>query len=54
MSGSGERDDGDAFLIVRPFMWRELGLKGVQLLVFARVYGFCAGGGIYLRFSGGV
>ena len=37
MSGSGERDDGDAFLIVRPFMWRELGLKGVQLLVFARV-----------------
>lgn len=47
MSGSGERDEGDAFLIVRPFMWRELGLKGVQLLVFARVYGFCAGGGSF-------
>lgn len=36
---------GDAFLIVHPFMWRELGLKGTQLLVFARVYGFCKGGG---------
>jgi len=47
VSGSGERDGGDAFLIVRRFMWRELGLKGVQLLVFARVYGFCAGGGSF-------
>lgn len=37
----------DAFLITRPFMWRELGLKGTQLLVFARIYGFCKGGGCF-------
>lgn len=37
----------DAFLVIRPFMWRELGLKGTQLLVFARIYGFCKGGGCF-------
>lgn len=39
----------DAFLIIHPFMWRELGLKGIQLLVFARVYGFCKGGGTFFE-----
>lgn len=39
--------DGDAFLILRPFMWRELGLKGTALLVFARIYGFCKDGGTF-------
>ena len=39
----------DAFLIIHPFMWRELGLKGTQLLVFARVYGFCKGGGTFFE-----
>lgn len=39
--------DGDAFLILRPFMWKELGLKGAVLLVFARIYGFCKDGGTF-------
>lgn len=39
----------DAFLIIHPFMWRQLGLKGIQLLVFARVYGFCKGGGTFFE-----
>lgn len=47
MSAGEDRDGDGAFLIVHPFMWRELGLKGVQLLVFARVYGFCKGGGSF-------
>ena len=43
----GEPGSCDAFLIIRPFMWRDLGLKGTQLLVFARIYGFCKGGGCF-------
>lgn len=39
--------DGDAFLVLRPFMWKELGLKGTALLVFARIYGFCKDGGTF-------
>ena len=39
--------DGDAFLILHPFMWKELGLKGTSLLVFARIYGFCKDGGTF-------
>lgn len=39
--------DGDAFLILHPFMWKELGLKGTALLVFARIYGFCKDGGTF-------
>lgn len=39
--------DGDAFLILHPFMWKELGLKGTVLLVFARIYGFCKDGGTF-------
>ena len=39
--------DSDAFLVLRPFMWKELGLKGTALLVFARIYGFCKDGGTF-------
>lgn len=39
--------DGDAFLVLHPFMWKELGLKGTTLLVFARIYGFCKDGGTF-------
>lgn len=39
--------DSDAFLILHPFMWKELGLKGTVLLVFARIYGFCKDGGTF-------
>ena len=37
----------DTFLVVYPFMWEQLGLKGVELLVFARAYGFCKNGGSF-------
>lgn len=39
--------DGDAFLVLHPFMWKELRLKGAALLVFARIYGFCKDGGTF-------
>ena len=39
--------ESDAFLILHPFMWKELGLKGTTLLVFARIYGFCKDGGAF-------
>ena len=35
-----ERSD-EAFIIVREFMTRGLGLTGLPLLVYARIYGFC-------------
>ena len=35
----------DSFLVVHRFMWGRLGLSGTTLLVFARIYGFCSGGG---------
>jgi len=34
-------DQKEGYLVVFPFMMRELGLQGTELLVFARVYGFC-------------
>lgn len=37
----------DPFLVLYPFMWKDLGLKGVELLVFARVFGFCKRGGSF-------
>lgn len=37
--------DGGAFLILCPLMWKELGLRGTALLMFARIYGFCRDGG---------
>lgn len=39
-----ERSDKDQFLVIHDFMLRHLGLKGVQLLLYARIYGFCQGG----------
>ncbi len=41
-----ERSD-DAFIIVREFMTRGLGLSGLPLLVYARIYGFCGSGSPY-------
>ncbi|MBQ9021925.1 MAG: hypothetical protein IJ113_07970 [Eggerthellaceae bacterium] len=34
----------DGFVVIREFMWRDLGLSGVPLLVFARAHGFCLRG----------
>lgn len=39
------RTPADSFLVVHRFMWERLGLSGTTLLVFARIYGFCSGGG---------
>ena len=39
-TGMAERSD-EAFIIVREFMTRGLGLTGLPLLVYARIYGFC-------------
>lgn len=33
------------FVVAHRFMWRDLGLSGVTLLVYARIYGFCRDGG---------
>ncbi len=35
----------DRYIVVREFMTRGLGLAGLPLLVYARIYGFCSGGG---------
>ena len=35
------------FLVLYPFMWKTLGLKGTTLLVFARIFGFCKRGGFF-------
>lgn len=32
------------FVVVHEFMWKDLGLTGVALLVYARVFGFCRHG----------
>lgn len=37
-----EHDDG--FVVVRRFMWKDLGLSGVTLMVYARICGFCESG----------
>ncbi|WP_371297991.1 hypothetical protein [Paraeggerthella sp.] len=34
----------ERFLVVYQFMWQKLGLDGVALRVFARIYGFCKDG----------
>lgn len=34
-------DQKEGYLVVFPFMMRDLGLQGTELLVFARIYGFC-------------
>lgn len=43
-----ERGD-EAFIIVREFMTRGLGLTGLPLLVYARIYGFCESGSPYFE-----
>ena len=35
----------DRYIVVREFMTRGLGLAGLPLLVYARIYGFCRSGG---------
>lgn len=35
----------DEFVVAHRFMWRDLGLSGVSLMVYARIYGFCRDGG---------
>lgn len=42
-SGSG----GDEFIVVHRFMLQDLELKGIPLLLYARVYGFCRSGFTY-------
>lgn len=37
-------DESEVFVVVRRWMWRELDLAGVALLVFARVWSFCREG----------
>ena len=39
----------EAFIIVREFMTRGLGLTGLPLLVYARIYGFCESGSPYFE-----
>lgn len=34
----------ERFIVVYRFMWQRLGLDGVALRVFARIYGFCKDG----------
>lgn len=37
----------DPFLVLHPFMWEEFELQGTALLVYARIFGFCKGGGSF-------
>ena len=41
--------DERVFLVIHEFMLKELKLKGNTLLVFARIFGFCKGGGIFFE-----
>lgn len=52
-SKAGAPRGPDSFLVVHPFMWRALDLKGVELLVFARAYGFCKNGGTFYESRAG-
>ena len=36
-----ERSRRDTYLVIHDFMLRNLNLKGVSLLLYARIYGFC-------------
>ena len=53
---SGERIPGkrvdDEFVVAHRFMWRDHGLSGVTLLVYARIYGFCKDGGEFFESRG--
>lgn len=39
-------------MVAHRFMWRDHGLSGVTLLVFARIYGFCKDGGEFFESRG--
>jgi hypothetical protein len=41
------RNGDDEFIVVHRFMLRDLELKGIPLLLYARVYGFCRSGSTY-------
>lgn len=41
---SRETPAPERFLVVYRFMWDELGLDGITLRVFSRIYGFCRDG----------
>lgn len=41
---SGDPPNSGPFILVYRFMWDKLGLDGVTLRVFARIYGFCKDG----------
>lgn len=41
------RTGDDEFIVVHRFMLRDLELKGIPLLLYARVYGFCCSGSTY-------
>lgn len=41
------RSGGDEFIVVHRFMLQDLGLKGIPLLLYARIYGFCRSGSTY-------
>lgn len=46
-SNNGKPRAPDPFMVLYPFMWRDLDLRGIELLVFARAYGFCKRGGSF-------
>ena len=41
MASDDEGAKGQEFVVAHRFMWRDYGLSGVTLLVYARIYGFC-------------
>lgn len=45
MASDDEGARGQEFVVAHRFMWRDYGLSGVTLLVYARIYGFCRDGG---------
>ena len=45
MASDDEGAKGQEFVVAHRFMWRDYGLSGVTLLVYARIYGFCRDGG---------
>lgn len=53
---NGEENRGkrgeDEFVVAHRFMWRDHGLSGVTLLVYARIYGFCRDGGEFYESRG--
>lgn len=46
MASDDEGAKGQEFVVAHRFMWRDYGLSGVALLVYAHIYGFCRDGGV--------